>query len=714
MLLFGLIIFLSAFLLFQIQPLIAKFFLSWFGGAPSVWVTAMLVFQVLLLMGYGYSHLAVLRLRLAAQSRVQQGLILVGLLWVAGQWLGWGWPLFPTESYRQGVTQQPAAHLILLLGISVALPFFLLATTNSLIQAWFGRVYTDRSPYPLYALSNTGSLLGLLSYPFVLEPLLGLRQQAMLWTAAFVVYGLGMFMIAHKVKRHGTDDTASHRASDPDHRGVDTEPRLTRVMWFLLSFTGVAMFLGTSNLITMDIGGLALLWVVPLAIFLGSFIYTFRGNGYSRLPWLGAGLVAVVALAVFASRPTGAFPVLVQFGVPLFALVVGTVLCHGELYLLRPARHHLTDFYLWVAIGGACAGVTIAIIAPLVFSAVREFHLSFLLGFMLVALVLAAPKLRPWLRRDPSVYAQVAAGLAVVGMLAVTAYGWSPGDSTIYQNRNFFGVVSVEEAGTYQPAGDPVASRIFVMAHGGTLHGIAVEGRPHIATAYFSPESGVGFALLNHPARASATEEDPFKIGILGLGAGTLTAYATAQDVVRVYEIDPAVITLAGKQSPYFDAIARSPADITIVEGDARISLEEELNGQGSQRFDILILDAFTGDAPPNHLLTLEAFRLYEKHLSDTGIIVANISNRYFDFVPLLNRQAEALGWSMRYYHHRLREKNPLLQSSQWMLLSPKAENLRFAEQREATSIEQVAPIQWPWTDNYTNPMGILRMLNGS
>lgn len=698
---YGLAVFLGAFLLFQIQPLISKFFLPWFGGSNAVWITAMLVFQALLLAGYAYSHIIATRLPAKRQSTLHLLVMATPMLLLALQFILWKCPLLPPAMWKPESWHLPVARLSLLLLSSVALPFFLLATTSSLLQAWFSVVCPARSPYPLYALSNLGSLLGLVTYPFILEPLVGLRHQAMMWAAGFGLF-CGCCVIAARLHRRALPGDPKRVTLPPDTAPANAlqEPlRIDRHLWLLLSATGSLAFLATTNYITQEVGALSLLWILPLGLYLASFVIAFRGSGYRRGPWAVAGFVSLALLVFSSLRRQGDLSLEAQLGYPLAAQFFACVLCHGELHRLRPSPTLLTAFYLSTAAGGVMGGLIVALAAPMLFPSILEFPFSFAFAAILVLLA-------NW--RDPNsplhgrfrIPARIIAALALVtSFVFVLPIAKSSSGHTVFRKRNFFGVISV--ISSLAPGNGHRLNSLF---HGTTCHGMQAVGFDRMPTTYYGWPSGISLAITSHPHYESG-----LRVGSVGLGVGTTAAYGRRGDTYRFYEIDADIIALAANRQDLFTFIPKSEANIEIIPGDARISLENEFRNGQKQNFDLLILDAFSGDATPVHLMTLEAFRLYLAHLRSDGVIAVHISNRFFEWEPLLREQASALGLSMAVYTYPA-NYDRMTFPSKWVLLSPSKDTMEHYRTAERPADTRFARTPRPWTDDYSNPLSLLKI----
>jgi hypothetical protein len=749
---FAITVLLGAFLLFSVQLVLAKFFLPWFGGTPAVWTTCMFFFQILLLAGYAYAHLLATRLELRKQARTHSVLLLLAtglLVWLA---LIWHSPLMPDSSWKPTGGELPLSRLIQLLFVSAGVPYFMLSATGPLFQSWFSATHPGRSPYRLYALSNLGSVLALLSYPFFIEPLLSLRMQARLWTFGFLLYVLVCGYVALRIQRPARLTCDSERAVDFSER-----PRVGQaLLWFSLAMSASVLFLATTNRISQDIGIVPFLWVVPLSLYLTSFIICFdKPTWYSRRLFHSAFVVGIF-LACLVLNGWGMTNIKLQIAAYSFALFASCMVCHGELARSKPSPQFLTSFYLTVALGGAGGGVFVALIAPRLFSGFWEYQIGLWVTTLLLLLVLGSDRtsylhsnlfglgtvalaaallpgvtalpvegkraigglataipvliavyfLIRWGEKGESKARQravsifsVAALLVLAGTLLLAGRSQLQG-AAVSSSRNFYGVLSVRQFNSKLPE-----SRFFSLYHGRISHGLQFDApaKRLVPTLYFAKTSGVGRTLIQLQENQSH-----LRVGVVGLGIGTLAAYGRPVDSFHFYEINPEVIRIA-HQKEYFTYLSDCPATVDIVPGDARLSMERELTQGRSQQFDLLILDAFSGDAIPLHLLTSQAFETYLKEVKRThGIIAVHITNTYLDLRPVLMKAAERFGLSYAFLHTD--GDNVYSNYSDWVLLSYDQEFLDSV----LTPLEKQANVPGPssfslWTDDYSNLLQVLR-----
>jgi hypothetical protein len=699
---FGLVAFLAAFLLFQIQPLAGKRLLPWFGGTATVWTTCLLFYQALLLVGYGYAH-ASARLLSARWQSIAHAVLLVGACFL---------PVLPADTWKPAAGVAPTIPILSALTATVGLRFLVLAGTAPLLQVWFARLWPQRSPYGLYALSNAGSTLALLSYPFFFEATLPLRRQTTVWATGFLALVVACTWIAWVAGRRGPADggpsTTVVRAEATDTRVAPSRVAL----WVAWSACGVVLYMSVTNQMTINMASTPLLWVVPLAVYLLTFIVAFGvRRAYSRkwFSWLLAPVLLVlypVILGVVGYEETiiYRFGWFQQLSVLVVSLGVLCMICHGELYRMRPTPARLTLFYLAIAVGGVLGGAFVALAAPRLFLLSVELHIGVLLCLALLLITCwCDPESR--LHRGRPRWAWATLLLAALLPLVPLIYeSRSYLQNAVFVQRNYYGMLRILRIEPEDGRG--VHLRLY---HGSTLHGsqfLADESRVH-PTAYYAP-SGGGGAVLQLLRRGTGR-----RIGVVGLGVGTLAAYGQADDYFRFYEIDPAVDRLARE---WFSFLGDSDARWEVRLGDARLNLERD----APQRFDVLILDAFSSDAIPVHLLTTEAFDEYGRHLENDGVIAAHISNQYVDLTPVLYNLAERHGLhALNVVANRGRPEQ-LVSHSNWMILTRNTEVLEglityFRPLRETGEVgvyvgdrERYRTIPL-WTDDYTNVFRIMK-----
>ena len=704
--------------------------LPWFGGGPSVWTTCLLFFQLVLLAGYGYAFILNRFFSPKRQAVTHLILVVATLLFL---------PITPSDAWKPIDGINPAARILLLLLANVGLPYFLLSASAPLLQSWFAKVYPGRTPYRLYALSNLGSLTALLSYPFVVEPLLPTATQGALWSAGFGLFALLCLCLAIGVWKNlrnerlpnESNPSANGNPSDSlatlehaesalsdlnqsdDSQKPDEEqhnsPIKQWLIWMSLSAFGSLALLAVTNHICQEMTVAPLLWVVPLSIYLLTFIINFDRPRWFAPRWWGiAAAIGIAATAFFRSDYLPVFDgVLENLGIMLDDysgdIVIETVLfltslflicmiCHGGLVRRKPPAKQLTSFYLAMATGGAIGGLFVNLICPWLFSSYVETEVTLVGGFLLAIWMVAKDGCVRWPRRTP-VLCAVLGGTVPPGLFLILSSTWDSGnEDTFIRCRNFYGVLQVDLCE------DEDTGRLgMALYHGQTQHGFqymnkALRNEP---TTYYDRESGVGLTLTR------LAKQKPLKVGAVGLGVGTLAAYGRERDSYHFYEIDRDVVKLA-RQCFYY--LKDCPAQTTITLGDARISLERQPN----QNYDVLVLDAFSGDAIPIHLLTVEAFELYQRHIKPDGVIAVHISNRYLNLLPVVVGAAKKHNLTVLYVET---ERNETIAegSSKWLLLTRNEEfiNDEFILQHVSPHEEFSSP-QILWTDQYSNLLGVL------
>jgi hypothetical protein len=624
-------VFLSAVLLFDVQFVLGKHLLPWFGGAAAVWTTCMLFFQALLLVGYVYAHLLA-RLAPVRQRNLHCLLLGLALVLLGVRAVGWPSPLTPGDAWKPVPEASPVAQILLVLGAAVGLPYLALSATGPLLQSWYARAFPGRSPYRLYALSNLGSLLGLVGYPLVAEPLLSVPVQAGLWTLGFFAFALVTAVCAWSFAR----GQSAPAPGAPPEALAEIPPGLV-ALWFGLAAVPSVMFLAVTSQLCQELAVVPLLWMLPLALYLLSFVLCFEYGRFYHREGLLALLVVAAGVGTLALYKGTLLSAPAQVAAFSFVLLVYGLACHGELARLKPPPRRLTAFYLVIAAGGAAGGVFTGIVAPRVFASFFELHLTLLAGPVVLLLAVARDR-GSWLHRGtrPLVWAlraSVVVWVIALGVaLATHVEDTYRGAERVV--RNFYGVLRVvrHDAGSDR--------EMVQLKHGRIIHGIqyASSDRRREATTYYGPRSGIGLALDRHPRRLAG---QPLRVGGVGLGVGTIAAYARPGDTFVFYEINPEVIALSEGSAPTFTYLRESPAESAVVPGDARLALEREL----PRGFDVLAVDAFSSDAIPVHLLTREALRLYLGHLrAPEGVVAFHVSNRYLDLKPVVRGLAGPLG----------------------------------------------------------------------
>ncbi|MBZ5579351.1 MAG: hypothetical protein LAP40_22545, partial [Acidobacteriia bacterium] len=551
MILYALTIVVSAFLLFQVQPVIAKIILPWFGGSAAVWTTCLLFFQMVLLLGYLYAHAIVRYLKPRMQMLVHAALLLASAAVL---------PIFPNATWKPAGIEDPSWRILGLLAVTVGLPYFLLSTTGPLLQAWYARRYKGAIPYRLYALSNAGSMFALLSYPVLFEPVFTTREQANMWSIAYVVFAAICGLTAFR------SGTAVEVAAPAELEAAPKPPALQYWIWMGLAACASVMLLAVTNHMSQNIAAIPFLWILPLSIYLLSFILCFEGRGwYRRTPYLQLMAVALGSMAyAMSSEQEGNLPIKIML--PLFAMGLFTccMVCHGELARLKPHPRYLTQFYLMVSAGGALGGLFVALVAPHFFNAFYEMPIGMAASAVLVVLVLKHDPELTWFEnwRQPAPLVAAALTIALATYLGLQVRDEVQGARVLV--RNFYGGLRVRDSGPATRL-DTVRS----LTHGTINHGEEYlnPARRDLPTTYYGPNTGVGVAIRDKQTRG------PIRVGVIGLGTGTISAYGRTGDYYRFYEINPLVPRLARTE---FHFIPDSKAQVEITMGDARLSLERE------------------------------------------------------------------------------------------------------------------------------------------
>ncbi|MBM4001249.1 MAG: hypothetical protein FJ297_17235 [Planctomycetes bacterium] len=691
----ALTILLSAFLLFQAQPLVSKAILPWFGGSPAVWSTSMLFFQVLLLAGYAYADRLV-----RVRSKRTQLLVHAALLVAAISLL----PITPSDRWKPTDGEFPTERILQVLAVSVGVPYLLVSTTGPLVQAWVARATWGASPYRLYALSNVGSLAALVTYPFFFERYFEVPVQAWIWSAGFVAFALLCAATGWRVVRcdDGRESIVGEvKASEPLSWAA-------LPAWFFLPGLAVVTLLAVTNHLCRDVAVVPFLWIAPLTVYLLTFIICFdREAWYARRIWTIAGMAAsLLVLAVMLAKNLDVVlgkvgltlnlaahlrNVLVEGSVYLVWLFIACMVCHGELVRRKPAVGRLTTFYLCVAAGGAMGGFVVAFLCPRVFSDHWELYGAVGAVFCVIACVLAIEGHRRGGRRKAAwIVFLIATGAG--GFCWTWAVANTFDEGVIAKVRNFYGVLTVQEH--YQD--DPLHHG-YALYNGRILHGFQYVDpeRRRLPITYYSEDSGPGIVIERLRKLKGA-----LRFGVIGLGTGTMAAHGRPGDFICFYEIDPNVIAI---QDRYFAYLKDCEAEKRIEVGDARIQMER----QSPQRFDALFIDAFSGDAVPTHLLTREALATYRRHLKPDGVAVFHISNRYLELQPVILGLARDAKLGLARFYRESDISDLYDTSSDWVAVT---DSKAFLEDEVVAELQAgfTDPRSVLWTDRYSNLWEVL------
>lgn len=679
-------IFLSSFLLFQIQPILAKMALPFFGGGAAIWTACMLFFQLFLLLGYLYSHCLTKLSNLNHQVIIHCTLVGTSLFCL---------PISPFVGEISLGWQAPQLEIIFSLLIGIGFPYFLLSSTAPLIQKWYSHIPENKEPYRLYSLSNLGSLLALLSYPFLIEPVLSTDLQAGIWSIGYGAFTVFIFLTGYQL--HG--NKFEHSKVIASNENLETPYESGNILlWLLFSAASVILMVSTTSAMTQNIPPTPFLWILPLCIYLLTYIICFNNDKwYVRKYWFvffaGCSLAAILMFYIGTQ-----FNIFVQVTVYSLILFFACMLCHGELARLKPNKNRLTLFYLIMALGGVLGSIFTSIVAEKIFTQYYEFPVGIALVYLLFTYSLwkeNAHKNTVKLVKKQNLYLGVA---SAVGLLAFSLYFVKLNNlyyqDDIYNSRNFYGTLTVKDFNEF----DQPTRMLF---DGATSHGTQslFSTSSNIPTSYYRFDTGVSLALQLRSANSLK------KVGVIGLGTGTLAAYGNSGDDYVFYELNPNV-EVAAKN--HFSYLSNSKADVSVRLGDARITLQKEYEKNGSQHYQVLVVDAFSSDSIPVHLLTLEAFQLYWKHLTDDGLLVLHISNNHLDLLPLVATLAEKVGKQMQHFYSASDDANE--HTAEWVVVTNNSDFYENEEiQRRATYFKLNKEQQVLWTDTYSNLLSVIK-----
>jgi len=696
--------FVSAFELFLVQPLIAKYILPWFGGTASVWTACLLFFQAALFVGYLYAFM-ISKVRIKLQITVHTLLIAVSLAAIGLQFYFWHIPLLPPHTLlSEDIAGSPTVAVLLLLTISVGLPYIMLASTSPMVQAWFYGAKDDQKKpiFFFYAVSNAGSLLSLLLYPFLLEPLLTLSRQAELWSLGYVIFAIAC--TASAIFAAKGSSKADAEESPRSHAPTAAISPYAAIQWLALSAVATILLIAFTNQICANVAPVPLLWLLPLAIYLISFILCFSSHA-THIPTIAAVLMLpLTALILFITKHELQLGIIPQLAAYFITLFCGCMMTLGLLHKLRPATSKITFYYLMIALGGAIGGILVGIAAPIVFNDYLELR-----AILMVTTIICV-----WILRDKKWMSSwqvplYISALTIIGLLTHTPQRAK--QTVVDKSRGFYGALKVMRED------QPHDVHVYSLMHGKICHGIQFDSGPlsRRPTAYFGPQSGIGIAFANHPKRKAnadsttgETDRQPMRVAVLGMGIGTVAAYAEKGDDFRFYELSPDVIRIA-TNTAWFTYLANCRGKAEIIPGDARISLEKELKENGPANYDIINMDAFNGDAIPVHLLTVEAFATYLKDLNPKdGVLAIQITNMYLDLVPVLAGIAEYYNL----YGYVIEGKGDLHVTSdtRWVLLSRDKEyKIKVPAGAKVSRLDTNGKTIL-WTDDFSNILSVMKL----
>jgi hypothetical protein len=729
------IIFLSAFLLFQVQPFIAKLILPLFGGGAAVWTACLLFFQAFLLLGYFYAHCLTQLKSIKQQLIIHAFLLLISCLFLP---IAVSEMALSTEIVTRG--QSPLMEILLLLSISIGLPYFVLSSTGPLIQRWLTFIEVGKLPYQLYSLSNVGSLLALLSFPFIVEPLLTSSSQSFIWSIGYVVFTALIMALMVKMLRLNIllpQATACSSQMDNkvdnggfgqvdskvDSKGHEANKSITapslgiKSLWLALSAVGVILLVSTTNAMTQNIPPVPFLWILPLCLYLLTFIICFHHvKWYVRTYWFALfALTSILAMLMYFIGSS--FDIVSQVVIYGCILFIACMICHGELALLKPKADHLTLFYLLLALGGFLGSAFVAFIAQNIFHQFLEFPLAIISVAALLALSLLFSmkdlnkKPNKELKKEPKqestkqskalLWASVS--LAIFMSFALWLLNQQYVETNVTSERNFYGILSVKDV-------DVNGNMERRLIDGTTSHGTQslVPNKTHIPLSYYRKNTGVALAI-KHMQKLRAENKTFIHAGFVGLGAGTLAAYGHSGDTFTFYELNPTVVSAANN---YFTYLSDSQAKVNIVVGDGRVSLQGE---EAKKSYDLLVIDAFSGDSIPQHLLTKEALDLYWRHIKDDGVLAIHISNTHLDLAPIVMGLAKAVNKRGLFFNTKASQEGEhdalwaLITDNQRIINHPLVKAYQSPWPKQLDKDGRVINNAILWTDDHSDLLSILK-----
>ena len=695
--LYSIIIFLAAFLLFQVQPLIAKMILPFFGGGAAIWTACLLFFQAFLLFGYLYSHCLTKLNSITKQVTVHAVLLIMSLYFL---------PINLRDVDFTVDVNMPMKDILMLLMMLVGPPYFMLATTGPLVQRWLSYLDVHKLPYKLYSLSNIASLLALLSYPFLIEPLLTTEKQSFLWSIAYLGFSLAFLILCFVMIKQKNLCLAGEARIQTTGGSNKKE----YILWLLLSAVGVLLLVSTTNAMTQNVPPVPFLWILPLCIYLLTFIISFHSpHWYVRWYWFVLFVIASFA-AILLFFIGSQFDIITQIVLYSLVLLSACMICHGELARLKPAVERLTLFYLNISIGGFLGSLFVALVAQNIFSQFFEFPLAVFSVYILFAASVLWHKTKSSHKTNQSNIkepgsasllgmskAKVLLSTSAISLLLLLIlFSYLNGlfsHTNILNARNFYGILSVKDVII-----DGETERRLI--DGTTSHGTQSlqPEKKQIARSYYRSNTGVAIALeqLGRNRKINA--------GFVGLGAGTLAAYGRTGDNFTFYELNPNVVRIANS---HFSYLSQTKANIEILLGDGRISLADDMALNGSRQYQLLVIDAFSSDSIPIHLLTKEAFDLYWQHISNDGVLAVHISNSHLDLTPVVRGLAKALDKEIFYVKTEAAHQGQ--HEVEWVLLANKAGSLSNNLYSFSDNWPSSANETFLWTDDYSNLLSVLR-----
>lgn len=692
--LYFLIIFLSAFLLFQVQPLIAKLILPLFGGGAAIWTACLLFFQAFLLLGYLYAHIITKLKNVRHQVVIHGVLLLCSLLFlpIGLNGLEQGF-LFEDSLFSTVVLNSPLMNIVFLLAMSVGLPYFLLSATGPLVQRWFSYVEVGALPYKLYSLSNFGSLLALLTYPFIFEPQFSLTQQLLYWSLGYGMFVLSITTLCIRLSKTSFELIA--HVALPNNEPI-LPIKFDVFLWIMLSAIGVMLLVSITNAMTQNIPPVPFLWILPLCIYLLTFIISFHSpKWYVRWYWFVLFVISSFA-AILMHFIGSQFDIISQIVIYSVILLSSCMICHGELVKLKPSTERLTLFYLNMSFGGFLGSAFVAFIAQNLFSQFFEFPIAIFCVYLLFSLSIYSSNDRSKKPRDhlPKRLSQFSMFFSLLLLGFFTYLNNMFIENTVATSRNFYGILSIKELVIN-------GNKERRLIDGTTSHGTQSQQAEltNIPMSYYRDNTGVALALEHLFPQMN------IKVGLVGLGAGTLAAYGRKGDEYTFYELNPDVEFMARQ---YFSYLENSKANVQVILGDGRVSLTNELIQGQKHRYQVLVIDAFSGDSVPAHLLTQEALKLYWQHLADDGILAIHVSNSHLDLTSLTRGLAASVEKQALYFKTGATENE--VNQAQWVLITNNAEFINNSKvKRLSSSWPHSADNNIVWTDDYSPLLSVLK-----
>ncbi|MDT0604719.1 fused MFS/spermidine synthase [Thalassotalea castellviae] len=694
--LFFIAIFIGAFLLFQVQPLIAKVILPYFGGGAAVWTACLLFFQAFLLLGYLYAHLL---------SKIgdfkKQAILHVALLLISLWLLPIGVSSLDAVSAISNTENLPLMNVLLLLATAIGLPYFMLSSTGPLVQHWFSLVNEKKLPYKLYSLSNLASLIALLSFPFLIEPFFTGEQQSFYWSVMYFIYAVIMSVLLLKIKPliHQSKNINTSEITNESEVINKTEANRTNkysqimpLLWLGFSTLGVVLLVSTTNALTQNVPPVPFLWILPLSLYLLSFIISFHSpKWYVRWYWFAL-FILTAFIALFMFFIGSQFDITSQVVIYSSILFSACMLCHGELARLKPDVAKLTFYYLTMAFGGFLGSVLVAFVAQNIFTQFLEFPLAIVSLFVLFSCAVFSEN------KHLDKLSIISFSLAILCGVALWQLNQLYIKTDVHSERNFYGILSVKDVNV-----DGQKERRLI--DGTTSHGTQslMPGAAHIPMSYYRENTGVAI-VLEQLSLINKQNQQSLNVGFIGLGAGTLAAYGNKGDRYRFYELNPAVVHAARE---YFSYLTDSKADVEIVIGDGRVSLSKELKAQSTGNFDVLVIDAFSGDSIPQHLLTVESMQLYWQHLAPNGVIAVHISNTHLNLLPLMQGLAQQSDKQLAYFKTKAQTENG--HDTQWVWLTDNQSLLDNPVTKSYRTPITTNTNTVVWSDDFSHLLSVLK-----